>query len=166
MKTYNIKGYPKYHVTRYGEVYSNHSGEWRLLPIKKWGNNYTVHLSNMGKRSTFIVARLVAEAYIPNPENKPCVCHKNNDKSNNPVDNLYWGTHKENMEQKSRDGRSRTRPRPGELNPMSKLTNIQRKEMVDKYKTGKYSMMRLSREYGLNSTTSLFRLLHPERKRQ
>lgn len=38
MKTYNIKGYPKYHVTKYGEVYSNHSGEWRLLPIKKWGN--------------------------------------------------------------------------------------------------------------------------------
>lgn len=69
-------------------------------------------------------------------------------------------------EQKSRDGRSRTRPRPGELNPMSKLTNIQRKEIVDKYKTGKYSMMRLSREYGLNSTTSLFRLLHPEKKRQ
>lgn len=99
MKTYNIKGYPKYHVTKYGEVYSNHSGEWRLLPIKKWGNNYTVHLSNMGKRRTFIVARLVAETYIPNPENKPCVCHKDNDKSNNHVDNLYWGTHKENMEQ-------------------------------------------------------------------
>lgn len=38
--------------------------------------------------------------YIPNPYNKPCVCHKDNDKSNNHYKNLYWGTHKENMEQK------------------------------------------------------------------
>lgn len=83
---------------------------------------------------------------------------------NNYVVNLYWGTHKENMEQKARDGRSRTLPRPGELNPMSKLTDRQRKEMVDKYKTGKYSMMGLSKEYGLKSTTTIFRLMHPDRR--
>ena len=50
------------------------------------------------------------------------------------------------------------------LNPMSKLTDRQRKEMVDKYKTGKYSMMGLSKEYGLKSTTTIFRLMHPDRR--
>lgn len=47
---------------------------------------------------------------------------------------------------------------------MSKLTDRQRKEMVDKYKTGKYSMMGLSKEYGLKSTTTIFRLMHPDRR--
>ena len=164
MKVENIQGYPNYHVTKRGRVYSKYSGTWKELPQKKWGNNYTVHLCMRGKRKTFIVARLVALAYIPNPDNKPCVCHRDNDKSNNKVSNLYWGTHKENMEQKARDGRSRTKPRPGEQNPMSKLTDNQRREMVEKYKSGRYSMMKLSKEYGLNSTISLFRLLHPTQR--
>lgn len=47
---------------------------------------------------------------------------------------------------------------------MSKLTDKQRKEMVIKYKTGKYSMASISNEYGLSSTTSLYRLLHPDRR--
>lgn len=164
MKLENIPGYPGYYVSKFGKVYSKHSGKWLRLPIKKWGNNYTVHLHSNGKRKTFQVSRLVAMVYIPNPYNKPCVCHKDNDKSNNHYKNLYWGTHKDNMEQKAKDGRSRTLSRPGELNPMSKLTDKQRKEMVIKYKTGKYSMASISNEYGLSSTTSLYRLLHPDRR--
>lgn len=90
MKTSNIRGFPGYCVTKHGKVYRKCSGKWSLLPIKKWGNNYVVNLTNSYKRRTFIVARLVAMTYIPNPENKPCVCHKDNDKSNNYYKNLYW----------------------------------------------------------------------------
>ena len=57
--------------------------------------------------STYSVHRLVAMTYIPNPENKPCVCHKDNNPLNNDVDNLYWGTVQENISQKVRDGRAK-----------------------------------------------------------
>lgn len=56
-----------------------------------------VTLMDDGKRNKRLIHRLVAEAFIPNPENKPNVNHIDYDPSNNCVDNLEWCTQKENV---------------------------------------------------------------------
>lgn len=50
------------------------------------------------------VNRVVAETFIPNPYNLPVVGHKNNIKTDNRVDNLYWTTYKENTQKAVNDG--------------------------------------------------------------
>lgn len=61
------------------------------------GGYYEVCLWRENKSKNFKLHRLVATAFIPNPENKPEVNHKDGDKSNNCVNNLEWVTSKENI---------------------------------------------------------------------
>ena len=63
-----------------------------------------------GLSKTMKVHRIVAEAFLENPESKECVCHKDNNKQNCHVGNLYWGTNKENQDQAWRDGRHKCKP--------------------------------------------------------
>ena len=62
------------------------------------GNGYKqVQIMRKGKRYTRYVHRLVAECFIPNPDNLPEINHKDGDKNNNSVDNLEWCNHSENL---------------------------------------------------------------------
>jgi len=63
-----------------------------------------VYLRKNGKSHVLTVHRLVATAFIPNPDNKPQVNHIDGNKTNNYVDNLEWCTNSENMDHAIRMG--------------------------------------------------------------
>ena len=79
-----------------------------LLRLPKTNNGYIrISLCKNGIKTGLTVHRLVAETFIPNPDNLPEVNHKDEDKTNNRVENLEWCDHKYNMNYGSRNIRSK-----------------------------------------------------------
>lgn len=74
----------------------HHRKERILKPKKDKYGYFQVNLWKNGKKKTFTVHRLVAEAFIPNPNNLPCINHKDECKTNNNVNNLEWCDNKYN----------------------------------------------------------------------
>jgi hypothetical protein len=128
----SIKNYESsYEVSSEGRVRSldrmsqNGSGaimiNGKLLTISNSGRYSSISLSKDSKTKTFKVHRLVAEAFIPNPDNKPEVNHKKQPKTNNCVSNLEWNTKAENAKHAYDSGLLVT----GEKNYNSILTESQ-----------------------------------------
>lgn len=91
-----------YEVSSEGNVRSLKSGRWRnrrkILTPRKIDNGYhLVALCKDGAGKQMYVHRLVAQAFIPNPNNLETVNHKDEVKTNNNVSNLEWMTQKDNI---------------------------------------------------------------------
>lgn len=101
----DIKGYEGiYAITSCGKVWSYKNKRF-IIPRPNEKGYLRIKLYKNGSYKTFGVHRLVAEAYIPNPENKEQVNHKDENKSNNCVNNLEWMTNKENANYGTRNER-------------------------------------------------------------
>lgn len=98
-----IEGFTNYEVSDEGYVRNTHTG--RILKQSIVGGYAKVDLYQKGKRTNMKVHRLVAKAFIPNPENKATVNHKDENKLNNNVSNLEWMTQKENSNYGTRNQR-------------------------------------------------------------
>lgn len=93
----SIQGYPHYEVSDHGRVKNSKTG--RILKQGRHKQGYSlVWLSNDGRRRGRSVHSLVGEAFVPNPNHKPQINHKDGVKSNNYVDNLEWSTGSENTQ--------------------------------------------------------------------
>jgi hypothetical protein len=87
-----IKGYENYSVSNFGNVRNDITGKILAASLDRGG--YKRLKLNKGK--VFKVHRLVATAFIPNPDNKKCVDHIDGDTINNNVNNLRWCSQQEN----------------------------------------------------------------------
>lgn len=112
-----IKGYEGlYEISNLGRVkslerYKKAKGEGKtLLPekimkVQVARNGYkTLPLCKNCIYKYHTVHRIVALSFLPNLQNKRCVCHKDGNKLNNNVNNLYWGSYKENLEDQKKHG--------------------------------------------------------------
>lgn len=91
-----IPRFSAYSVDENGNIF-NSSGLKLKLDKSNRGYLRVTLRSDAGERKKLLVHRIVAETFVPNPLQLPCVNHKDEDKQNNAVSNLEWCTHLDNL---------------------------------------------------------------------
>lgn len=132
-------------VSNFGNIKKSSTKTLRKLNLTKQGY-YHISLFKKGKTYAKKVHRLVAQAFIPNPENKPCVNHRDGEKSNNNVNNLEWVTYSENSIHALKNKLSKGKK--GEEHSQSKLSESQVIQILNE---GKYDTFQaISDKWGVD----------------
>ena len=136
-----------YEISNYGRIkclnYLHHKDKVYITNGIKCSNGYFKYeLKNNGLKKVFLIHRLVALHFIPNPENKPCVNHIDSDITNNKVDNLEWVTPKENVHHSYLYGKR------------VKLKNVQRETTLTDFQVSQITTLRTI--YTVNQISKLF----------
>lgn len=125
-------------TNKYGKIISQHTQPKGYKVVKLVDDN--------GKRKMWLVHRLVAEAFIPNPENKPQVNHKDGNKQNNHVSNLEWCDQSYNMIHAFTNGLNKS---IGENHVNSKLNET----TVNEIRNSSVTNYKLAKIYGVSQAT-------------
>ena len=155
MKQQIIPGFNgKYEITEDGKVFSKYSNKY-LNQISNGNGYYNVKLQKdiqetNGNREyvTLYVHRLVAQAFLPNPNNLPQVNHKDGNKGNNKLDNLEWCTSQENIDHAKRAGLSRYKD---SIIPPHELKDVVNKIIITQDTSNLYKKYKFSRLSGFNA---------------
>lgn len=144
-----IKGYPDYSVSTYGRVKSEKRNKVKII---QWRETYKGYFkakpfkAGDNKQPQFFIHRLVALAFIPNPNKYPQVNHKNGNKSDNHYSNLEWCNDQINKDHAKANGLINY-PK-GENCHLSKVTEKDVLKIRDRYKNG-YTAKMLAEQFGL-----------------
>ena len=145
-----IKGFENYLVTKSGEVYSlpkrTRKCKIKLTQIKQPNGYLRVDLCRDGEIKRKLVHRIVAEAYLPNHENKEQVNHINGIKNDQSGENLEWNTASENQLHAVYNG---LRSAKGSKNSQAKLNE----DKVIAIRMSKSSLKELAKKYFVSVTT-------------
>jgi hypothetical protein len=126
----------------------------RPLAMDKTRQGYLcASLCKNGRKKGYLVHRLVAIAFIPNPKNRPCVNHKDGVKTHNNIENLEWMTHAQNSKHAFDTGLSKNPVARGAEHGMSILTAEQVREIRTTYVPFVVSRRILSERYGVSEST-------------
>lgn len=140
-----------YDVTCDGRVFNLKTS--RFLKPRINDKGYPCVSLHINGRAKFVrIHRLVATKFIPNPQNKPCVNHKDRNRSNPKADNLEWCTHSENVIHSIKHGgrKNYTRNNTGEKNANCKLSFKIISAIRDLYDSGDYSQNDISEIFNIN----------------
>lgn len=144
-----IVGYSgRYLITNCGKVINGFGQESSLVPNSD--GYLQVGLTSKRGKKTHKVHRLVAEAYLPNPDILPIINHKDGDKQNNCSSNLEWCTHSHNTREAFRLGLCSNE---GENNPKAKLTEVNVKAILKLLDTKDFTIKLIASMFNVSEST-------------
>ena len=147
----DIQGYEGYQVSNYGRVKNSKTG--KILKPYLTRGYLRVSLYNESGRRCKLVHRLVAEAFLPNPQHKPAVNHINGCKTDSNVSNLEWVSASENMAHAHNNGLRPILNTQGEKNGFAKLTEAEVIQIKQLLSDGKLTQKTIGSQFNISRST-------------